>query len=237
MTSKVPSFIKSGIRGLDALGGSRFVKLESGKAIEIIPLTGLEPPDGEDANGTNCVISFQQYAIWMDDLPEGKRSPVFPAIGGKYDPGVLLGITPRFRALLLCMVNGEEDEKILAMGPAIFKELVQIEMATGRSLKGCVLRILRTGSGMATRYKVVFTGRMAEIEGEPETDLLEHIGPTTREEIVQMLTEVGQWPPPGGDPALEVKAAKPVRKTIKADVDKPIAGIAAISDEYDELSD
>jgi hypothetical protein len=208
----VPSFVKTGSSAVEQLSGGKFVRLESGKAVEIIPLTGLEPPPGEDPNGSNCVISFQQYAIWMDDLPEGKKSPVFPAIGGKYDCGAILGLTPKFRALMLVTVNGEEDEKILPMGAQVFKELAQIEMATGQPLKGCVLRLVKTGVGMATRYKVVFTGRHVTVEGEPQTDLMDYVGPQTREEIVQMLEAVGKWPPPGGDPMVAEKPAKSGKK-------------------------
>lgn len=204
----VPSFVKSGAKAIEELSGGKFVRLESGKAVEIIPLTGLEPPTGEEPNGSNCVLSFQQYAIWMDDLPEGKKSPVFPAIGGKYDPGQILGLTPKFRALMLVTVNGEDEEKILPMGAQVFKELAQIEMATGQPLRGCVLRVVKTGVGMGTRYKVVFTGRHVTVEGEATTNLLDYVGPGTREEIITILEGVGKWPPPGGDPA----AAAPVKK-------------------------
>lgn len=228
----VPAFVKTGSSAIEQLSGGKFVRMESGKAVEIIPLTGLEPPEGEDPTGSNCVISFQQYAIWMDDLPEGKKSPVFPAIGGKFDPGSILGLTPKFRALMLVTVSGEDEEKILPMGAQVFKELAQIEMATGQSLKGCVLRILKTGTGMATRYKVVFTGRHVVVEGEPQTDLMDYVGPQTREEIVQLLTDAGQWPPPGGDPmiAASKKLAKKGTTAKAADSTSPAEDFIDVDD-------
>lgn len=201
--SEVPSFIRTGQNGLAQLASGSFIKLEAGKPISIIPLTGVEPPPGKTPTGNNCVISFMQYAAWMENLPEGQRSPIFPQLGGKDDPGALLGLEPKFRALMLCTVEGEEEEKILPMGAQLFKQLVEIEQALGQSIKGRVLRISRTGSGMQTKYRAVATGAFVEVTGEPELDLTENIGPTSRAEIVEMLTKVGMWPPKGGDPFAE----------------------------------
>lgn len=219
----VPSFLKSGENGLASLSGGAFIKLEAGKPVSVIMLTGVNAPKGEEANGKNSIISFNQYAIWMeqDELPEGARSPVFPALGGKSDPGVMLGLDARFRALALVKVVGEEDgdEKILGIGASLFKQLVEIEQAMGESLKGAIIRINRTGSGLTTKYTATASGKRVTIQGEPELDLTEHVGPTSRDAIVEMLSAAGKWPPPGGDPfanKVEVKSGTKIETTVPA---------------------
>lgn len=197
----LPGFLKSGSAGLSEVGGNKFVKVETGQSVEIIPLTSVEPPYGEEANGSNSVLSFNQYTKWMDDLPDGALSPMFPAIGGPSDPGKMLGLESRFRALLLCLVKGEEEEKVFVMGVSVFKQLIDIEQALDeKSIKGKVLKVSKTGSGLRTKWRIVPTGKSVEFEGEPETNLVDHVGPTTREEIIEMLTKAELWPPEGGDP-------------------------------------
>lgn len=216
----MPNFVKAGSQGETFLNKGKFIKLESGKTIEIIPLTGVEPPPGKKPDGTNCVISFQQYTMWLDDLPEGKLSPIFPALGGKDDPGALLNLQPKFRAMMLVMTPGEEEEQIFAFGIQIFKQLVEIEQALGTPLRGHVLKVTRTGSGLGTKYRVVPTAKTVDIEGEPETNLLDHIGPTTREGIIAMLEEAGVWPPVGGDPFANGVEKKPKLK-LENQTEKP----------------
>lgn len=204
----MPGFIKSGADGLDQLNASKFVKLSTGKPVEVVCLTGVEPPEGEEPNGKNAIISYQEYTKWMDDLPEGKMSPRFPAIGGAYDPGKVLGLVPRFRMLMLVMEKGSDEEKILSATVSIFKQLVEVEAAMGHSLRGSIVRITKTGEGLKTKYRVVPTGRSVEIEGIPETNLIDFIGPMTREDICEMLEGVGLWPPDGGDPATKKSSKK-----------------------------
>jgi len=196
----MPSFISSGSAGLSS-GGNRFVRLESGKPIEIIPLTGVDAPPGQTPNGKNSIISYRQYTKWIDNPTEGQRSPSFPAIGGESDPGAMLGLEAKFRGMMLCVIKGEEDtEKIFAFGVSVFKQLVDAEAALGESIRGRVFRVLKKGDGINTKYTVTNTGRMVDIDGEPETNLLDHLGPTTRPEIIKMLEEASLWPPEGGDP-------------------------------------
>lgn len=198
--SSMPSFVKGGEQGGVLLNKGTFLKLESGKPLEIVPLTGVNPPPGELMSGHNCLMSFQQYTLWLDDLPTGKFSPSFPNLGGKGEVGQVLGLTPTFRCMMLVMVNGEEDEQIWAFGKQVFSQLVEIEQAAGESIRGLVLRVSKTGEKMQTKYRVVPTSRRVPVSGEPETDLTKFVGPTTREEIIKLLVEVDAWPPPGGDP-------------------------------------
>lgn len=209
MARVLPAYIQQGEDGLNSRG-SKFLKVESGKAVNIIPLTNLNAPKGEVPTGNNCVISYDQYSIWLDNLPEGKMSPFFPAIQpAECDPGRLMGLEPKFVGMMICVTEDEPDvERILRLTLSGFKELSDIEMATG-GIKGRVIQYKKTGSGQATRYKFINTGRSVEVQGEPETDLTDHIGPTTREEIIELLDSVAEemhrqhgyvWPPAGGDP-------------------------------------
>lgn len=230
----LPSFIKAGAAGSEiAESGSKFIKPEEGKVLSIIPLTGIDAPEGEEPNGSNCVISFNQYSIWMDreDLPDGVMSPMFPALGGPSDPGAMLGHKPAFRAMLICMVEGDEnhEERILPMGKSVFKQLCDIETMNGESIRGQIIKIKREGSGRSTKYKVVGTSRRVEIEGDPETNLLEHTGPTTRAAIIELLSKAGIWPPEGGDPYAE--ASKPGKAKTKA---KPATAPKAKADDDDK---
>lgn len=178
----VPSFVRVGATGLEELGGdgsSKFLKLKPGKPIEIQPLTGVEG-----------IVSFNQHAMWLD---EGS-SPIFPCFGKPWCPGEILGDKPRFRALLLCVVRDDPDtEMILPMGMSMFKQMVQIEEAIGGSMKGHIIRITRTGESLNTKYTVMPTGRRNKVTGEPDTNLLEHIGPTTPEEVIEMLEKANLW--------------------------------------------
>lgn len=216
----LPSFVQSGVAGLTS-GNNKFIRLESGKPIEIIPLTGIDAPAGEAPNGRNSIISFRQYTAWLDNPKEGQFSPSFPAIGGEGDPGAMLGLEAKFRGMMLCVQRGEEDtEKIFAFGVSVFKQLVDAEAALGESIKGRVFRVLKKGEGKMTKYTVTNTGRMVEIDGEPETSLLDHLGPTTRPEIIKALEEVDLWPPEGGDPyATVLTKAKAKVKEVDEDED------------------
>lgn len=179
----LPSFVRTGATGLDSLGdaNSKFIKLTAGKPVEIVPLSGL---DG--------VISYNQHALWLD---EG-NSPIFPCFAEEWCPGDILGDKPRFRALLLCVVRGGDsthEEMILPMGIALFKQLVSIEEAIGESIRGHVIRITRTGERLSTRYNAVPTGRRVKLSGTPETNLLDHIGVTDPNEVVEMLEKTELW--------------------------------------------
>lgn len=205
-TNELPSFIRTGAAGLESGQASQWLKLEAGKPVEVICLTGVEPPQGEAPNGHNSVVSFDQYTHWIENPPEGVRSPIFVATGGPYDPGHILGLDLKPKHLMLVQVVGEDDEKILTMGPSIFKQMIDIETDLGESLAGHVVKITRTGEKMKTRYRVTATTRVFEIEGEPSTNLIENIGVTDRGEICKMLEAAGIWPPVGGDPMLNAPA-------------------------------
>lgn len=181
-SSSTPDFVRMGAVGLDELadsGSSKFLKLKAGKAIEVVPLTGVEG-----------ILSFNQHALWLD---EG-NSPIWPCFGKPWCPGEIIGDKARFRALLLVVTKDDPDtEMILPMGSSMFKQMVAVEDAIGGSMKGQVIRVLRTGEGLATKYNIIPTGRRIKVTGDPDTNLMEHIGPTTPEEVIEMLEKAGKW--------------------------------------------
>jgi hypothetical protein len=194
----LPKFVGS---GKSVTKPGQFLSWEPGETKEIVLLTGLEHPEGEEQTGKNCIIHFDQYSIWIDqsELPEGTKSPMFPKIGVPDEPGKMLGLESRFRAMALVMDAETQEEKIWAMTKSVFDQLEPIEDATGESLRGALVRVTRKGKKLDTRYTVTFTGKRFELEGEPELDVIEWIGPTSREEQIRMLESVGVWPPGGSE--------------------------------------
>lgn len=181
-TKGTPDFVRIGAVGLEELadsGSSKFLKLKAGKAVEVVPLTGVEG-----------VLSFNQHALWLED----GNSPIWPCFGKPWCPGEVIGDKARFRALLLVVTKDDPDtEMILPMGSSMFKQFVAVEDAIGGSMKGQVVRVLRTGDGLATKYNIIPTGRRVKVTGEPDINLMEHIGPTTPEEVIEMLEKAGRW--------------------------------------------
>lgn len=229
--SNLPDFLRPGddAESISTTSG-QFIKLQDGDSVDIIPLTGFNPPKGEEANGSNCAISYNRYVIWMD---EGKRpkdengepklSPMFPQISTdkNEDPGAVIGYTPRFCCLLIVLKeeelsSGRPREYILDMTVTVYRQFKKLEEAFG-SIKGKVLRLSREGTGLKTRYTLMNVGRTVNISGEPTIDLTDFIGPSTREGIIEELEEFGLWPPEGGDPLKKSKKPEPLSIEIEED--------------------
>jgi hypothetical protein len=194
----LPSFVRSGLSGTEITGkASPFVKVESGKVLEFVALTGVEPPEGEEPTGKNAVLSFKQYTIWLDseDRVDGAFSPTFIATGEPDDPGVALGLEPKFRAMLLIRLADDTKTRILSLPVSAFKQLTEIETLMGSSIKGLIMRYGKTGDGLRTRYKLISTGRRIDVTEEPELDLMDYIGMSDRDKIIQTLENIGMWPP------------------------------------------
>ena len=182
--AKTPSFIKKGREGLtDSGGGQKFLKLKDGDSAEIAPIGGVDD-----------IISFDQHAFWLD----AGNSPIFPCLQSDDCPGCMLGHGPSFKALMSVVVRGEEgpEERMIVFGKSVFKALIDAEDALG-SLNGNILKYSRKGSGMATRYTIIPTGRKADVPSldKREFDPIDHVGLTDRDEIIKALTEAGLWPP------------------------------------------
>lgn len=209
----LPNFLKAGDNAESLQSSGQFISLKDGESINLVLLTGVNPPKGEQATGSNCLISFNQYVIWINENDRPKTddgspmmSPIFPQISknSKVDVGQVLGLKPRFRAMMLVTKENELSdngitEYIWPMSISVWKQLSKLESAMG-SLKGKVIRFEREGSGLKTAYSLISLGREVTINGDPETDLTQHVGPMEREEITEMLEKFGMWPPAGGDP-------------------------------------
>jgi hypothetical protein len=211
----LPSFVRAGATGAEELSNSEsiFLKIKNGKPVQIIPLTGI---DG--------IISFNQHALWLD---EGS-SPIFPCFGTSWCPGEIIGDKPKFRALMLCVTTEEPDrEMILPMGIGMFKQVVGVSEAIG-DIRGHILRITRTGEKLNTKYTVMPTNKRAKLSGEPETNLLEHLGEMDPDVVVEMLDKAGLWTDAHQEKydrlrkaaKAAAKAAKAAAKVVEADDDE-----------------
>lgn len=230
-----PSFIKSGSHGKELTTRGNYLRIEAGKSVRVVCLTDIDAPDGVEPNGSNGIISFQQYVLWKDrdeSSADAGGSPTFPSIGGPGDPGKLLGLTPKFKALAIVAQlppgpltsDVELTETIWPMTISVFRQLTSIREAIGESIKGLVLNVRREGEGMKTKYTVVSTGKTLAISEEPITNLLDAVGPKTREDIIEMLVKSGDWPPPGGDPFdVTVTSPSPKAKATTKPATKPMA--------------
>lgn len=192
--SAIPSFLAAGSQ-LPRNGGSiEFVRIAAGEPAELILLTGVEPPEGEKPNGSNSLISYQQYTAWVDDLPEGTFSPSFPATGRPDDPGRIIGLEPKFRGLMIVATTADPTTpKLLSFGKQVFRQLVELEAGLGEPLKGRIVRIVRKGEGMSTRYSVINTGKSVDIEGDPGVNIVDHIGSSEPDDVIESLRKVGLW--------------------------------------------
>lgn len=185
--SSLPSFIKSGSDGLnDMRGPSVYVSIKDGESLQIAPVTEL---DG--------VISFQQHQIWL----EAGNSPMLPCLQSKDCPGCAVGNNPKFRAVMIVQVQGEDNQKLLPMGKDLFRQIVEINDAIG-TIKGQVIRISRRGAGINTKYTAMPTNKSAKVR-PAELNAIEHIGPLDRAGAIDVLKQAGMWPPPGGSGVVE----------------------------------
>lgn len=196
--TKLPGFIRSGADGLENTSRSVYLTLKDGDSKEVASVGDVE-----------SILSFEQHVFWLD---EG-NSPMFPCLKSRDCPGCMLGGDTRFRAIMLVQAKGEEEQRILALGKDLLRQVIAANEALDGQLKGAVLRISRKGSGMQTKYNAMPTARKAKV-GTPELDLLEHIGPIERDEIIELLKVPGLWPPKGlkGKPAV-VEEETPVTPT------------------------
>lgn len=188
-----PSFINRGVKGLDSASRpSPYVSLKDGDTMDIVPYVGVEG-----------IISFYQHRIWLD---EG-QSPIFPCLQTRDCPGCMINNKPDFRAMMPVKVKGVDDPKIYVFGKSVFRSLAEIESAMG-TIAGAVLRIKRTGATATnTRYSVVPTGTRVSIPEEPPINVVEYIGPTDRNEIIDLLKNANLWKVK--DTESETKAGEP----------------------------
>ena len=151
----------------DAMGGN-WLKLESNVPVDVVCLVNADE-----------ILTIEQCAIWLD---EG-NSPVW-VYTGPNDPSHDLHIEKRYRAYLPVLSEGEP--KIWAMGRGAHMALLDISDSSGE-LKGQILRLKRTGTGLQTKYSVLPRGKRKDVSGIEEVDVLSVLGPLTRAGVIQLL--------------------------------------------------
>jgi ribosomal protein L12E/L44/L45/RPP1/RPP2 len=163
------------------------------------------------------LISLDQHEFW-DTNP----AVIFPCIGDGC-PGCELGNEAKFKAFLPVMTK-DGDPKIYAFGISVERQLVELEDELG-GIRGKVMKVKRTGTGMKTKYMVVALGKSIKIDDTTAPDVIKAIGEPTRESIIKMLVDAGvvdaddaRFVEPVKKP---VRAAKPAKPEPEAKAEKP----------------
>jgi len=113
-------------------------------------------------------------------------------LAGEKCPSCEMGHDPRFKAYLPVMLR-DGDSKVFAFGISVYRKIELLSEELG-DLTGKVLKIIRTGSGLKTRYDVIATGKSANIDDAEEVDIIKLLGPTTYEEVSELLESRGLRP-------------------------------------------
>jgi len=173
-----------------------FFGVKAGEAATLAMLTDLDE-----------IVSVDQHTFWK----EGGNSPSFVCIG-KGCPGCAKGDQPRFRGFLN-IVTPEGDVKLWSFPIGVYKSLEELEETAG-SLKGAALRVRATNKGKFTTTTIVPTGKHVKIAGYELIDVVEKLGPTDREGILEMLAQTGD----GEDEEDEEPVRKPAKQVEKQPV-------------------
>lgn len=151
-------------------GESKWLKIKTNEVVDVIPLI-----DAED------IIACEQCAIWLED----GNSPIWVYTGPE-DPSHDLGIDRDYKAYMPVLVDG--TPKIWGMSKTVHRTILDVADAGG-DLKGMVLRVKRTGTGLATRYSIVPRGMRADVSKEPEVDVIEALEVKTPEEVREHIAK------------------------------------------------
>ena len=156
--------------------GQQFLSLKEGDTIQMAPLVGL---DG--------MVSADMHEYWNI-----KPAIYHPCVGARKCPGEAVGNDPRFKGYLPVLVK-DQGIMIYPFTISVYKQLEQLENALdeGETLAGFVLRVSRTGSGLATRYTVLGIGKRIDVKDSEVPDFIDRLGPQTLEEIWELLEKNG----------------------------------------------
>jgi len=110
-------------------------------------------------------------------------------LAGTKCPSCEMGHEPRFKAYLPVMLR-DGDVKVFAFGISVYRKIELLSEELG-NLVGKVLRVVRTGSGLKTRYDVIATGKKVNIDDVEEIDIIKLLGPTNYDEILELLESRG----------------------------------------------
>jgi hypothetical protein len=133
------------------------------------------------------IVSVDQCTIW-DINP----APSWVYCGSD-DPSHDLGLKPGYRAFIPVLVKSDEEQKPRIWSMPISAHRALCDIAEMQDLKGLVVKVKKTGTGIKTKYVIVSTARVANIkkvEDIPNADdIISRLGPETREGIIAMIEE------------------------------------------------
>lgn len=199
-----------------------FIGLKDGDVLDVVPLIGIDE-----------IVAFDQHAIWLEDTP----SIMVPCLQDETCPCCAINDKPRYRAMIIVQVKGENgvEEKVLPMGIGLTRDLAELDEAMEGGIKGAILRVKRTGSGLRTRYSIIPTGGRAKKLLDPTLDLEELAGTTDPDEISALLLRANLVS--GGGKELdddEQEEEAPPRKSRKPKSSKPAPKTGKPVDEENE---
>lgn len=190
-----PVFSKGKVAAASPAAG-KFLKFADGDKIAFAPLVGLDE-----------MISCDQHEFW-DTNP----AVIFPCLQTEDCPGCKRGDKPKFKAFLP-VVTKEGESKVFAFTIKTFRQLEDIEAELG-TLKGNVISVRRTGTGMKTSYTPVAIGKKMNVDKIEPIDIEALLGPTTAKEIEALIANRGVSLDASEEPeeAEEPKAKKTSKK-------------------------
>jgi len=177
------------------------------------------------------IVSVEQCALWNHYNP----SPVWVFIGAD-DPSHDLGLKSGYRAFLpiSLKIEGERVIRLWSMSKTSHRQITEIAEMSG-SLKGQILKIKRTGSGMKTAHTIVPVGKRVKITEEvPSVEqIIDLLGPYTREEIISMIEQKTDedWD------KVVAKVAKKTKGAAKATTKKKKVEVVSLDDDEDEVEE
>lgn len=135
----------------------------------------------------NEIVSVDQCTIWdINPAPSWVYC-------GPDDPSHDLGLKPGYRAFIPVLVKGDEEQKPRIWSMPISAHRALCDIAEMQDLKGLVVKVKRTGTGLKTKYVIISTARVVntnKIADIPNADdIVSRLGPETREEIIAMIEE------------------------------------------------
>jgi len=177
MTKKKTSPIRKGASNIGDATSSPFLKIGAGESVDIVVITSMDEMISIDQCGTQT--GDGGFISWMSI-----------AITDEQCPAEQLGITPRFRGFLPILVkNGDLlEQKIWAFTITVARQLSETDDAID-GIRGNRLRVKRNGTGLETSYTIITTGKTQDVSDVDPIDIVEHLGPQNREDILKFLVE------------------------------------------------
>jgi hypothetical protein len=129
-------------------GNKTFIAVKEDEPVTIVPILPTEQ-----------IVSIDLHAFWTVN-----PAVTFACLDGTDEgcPGCELGDKAAYRAFLP-VLDSEGDMKMFAFGISVERQLVTLEEELGE-IVGLKLRVKRTGTGLATKYQVINTGKNTEVE-------------------------------------------------------------------------